>query len=370
MNNIMGVVFASNLETKLNELTIRRTPASLPFCGRYRLIDFTLSNFVNSGITSIGILTKNNYNSLMEHIRMGRDWDLNRKNSGIAMFPPYAHNQSKDVYKDKIEAIYSIFNYLVKTKEEYAVITDSNIVTNIDYEDVYNYHIKNGADITMVTYDAEPCSLRRIVVETDSDMAVKDMYISTVSDDTKKQIGLNIYLMKKDLLKSLIENAYARGLGDFEKDILFKKLGQFKIMAYKVNGYAEIIDDIKGYFKQNMKMLDYKTRKDLFYKYGKIMTKVKDSVPTVYGDKANVSNSLIADGCIINGTVENSVLFRGVKIEEGAVIKNSIIMENGYVMHGVNISYAILDKHVTVQEGRNISGYETYPVVIVKDKIV
>ena len=370
MNNIMGIVFASNIENKLNELTIRRTPASLPFCGRYRLIDFTLSNFVNGGITSIGILTKNNYNSLMEHIRMGRDWDLNRKNSGIAMFPPYAHNQSKEMYKDKIEAIYGIFNYLIKTKEEYVIITDSNIVANIDYEDVYNYHIKNGADITMLTYESKPTSLRRIVVDADNDMRVKDMYISTVSENSKKLLGLNIYLMRKDLLKSLIENAFARGQTDFEKEVLFKKLGQLKIIAYKCNGYAEIIDDIKSYYRESMNLLDYNLRKDLFYKYGKIMTKVKDSIPTTYGDKANVSNSLIADGCTINGTVENSILFRGVKVDEGSVIKNSIIMENGYVMSNVNISYAILDKHVTVQEGRNISGYETYPVVIVKDKIV
>lgn len=371
MNNILSVVFASNNENKLNELTLHRTAASLPFCGRYRLIDFTLSNFVNSGITSIAIVTRNNYNSLMDHLRMGRDWDLNRKSSGLALFPPYVLNtSSKEIYKGKIEAIYSVFDYLKHMKEEYVIITDSNIVTNIDYDDVFDYHLSNHADITMLTYEAAPTSSRRIMVASKAGGRVTDMRLSYSMDEQKTQLSLNIYLLKKELLIALIENAYSRGQEDFEKDILFKKLDELKIMAYKVNNYASIIDDVKSYFNQSMNLLNAEIRNDLFYRNGKIFTKVKDSVPTIYGKNAKVINSLIADGCEINGVVENSVLFRGVKVAEGAVIKNSIVMENGSVMGDVMLSYAITDKNVTVREGRNISGFETYPVVIVKGKIV
>ena len=164
-NEMMSIIFASDNETKLNELTIHRTTASLPFCGRYRFIDFTLSNLVNSNITTIGIVTRNNYSSLMDHIRMGRDWDLNRKNSGIA--PPYASNTSRTMFKGKIEALYGILDYIEKATEEYVVLTNSNIATNLDFEDVYKKHIAAGADITMLTYSSHSTSSRRVLVDTD-----------------------------------------------------------------------------------------------------------------------------------------------------------------------------------------------------------
>ena len=367
---MMSIIFASDNETKLNELTIHRTTASLPFCGRYRFIDFTLSNLVNSNITTIGIVTRNNYSSLMDHIRMGRDWDLNRKNSGIAVFPPYASNTSRTMFKGKIEALYGILDYIEKATEDYVVLTNSNIATNLDFEDVYKKHIAAGADITMLTYSSHSTSSRRVLVDTDkSGKVVGTRITSTLSEDIA-EVGLNIYLLKKDLLISLITDSYERGYTDFEKHIIQQNVAKLGIYAYHVDGYAAIIDDVKSYYTESMRILDTDIRNDLFYRCGKIFTKVKDSVPTKYGAGASVRNSLIADGCEINGRVENSILFRGVVVEEGAYISNSIVMENGRIMKYSELRYTITDKDVSVTEDKTISGSENYPVVIVKNKTV
>lgn len=370
MVEVMGIIFASDNESKLNELTIHRTTASLPFCGRYRLIDFTLSNLVNSGITKVGIITKNNYNSLMDHLRMGRDWDLNRKNSGISLFPPYALNTSRDVYKGKVDALYGISHYIRHNREEYVILTNSNVAMNIDFDEVFDQHIANGADITMLAHKTLTTTSRRVVVTTDKKNRVTDLYISETPDDKPKLVGLNVYLMKKDILLDLVEGAYARGLQDLEKEVFLKKLDTLKFICYEVQGYAAIIDDVKSYFNESMKLLDTDIRNNLFYGSGTIYTKVKDSVPTIYEESAVVKNSLIADGCQIDGTVENSVLFRGVKVAKGAVIKNSIVMENSSIGSNSMLIYAITDKNVSIRENKNISGYATYPIVIVKDKTV
>ena len=370
MNNVMSVIFASDNESKLNELTIHRTTASLPFCGRYRLIDFTLSNLVNSGITEIGIVTRSNYSSLMDHIRMGRDWDLNRKNSGISIFPPFVLNASREMYKGKIEALFSIQGFINHASEEYVLLSNSNLAMNVDFEKVFAQHIKTGADITMLTYMGVTSTSKRVVVETNEKDRVVDLFITEKPNVQERQLGLNVYLVKKDLLMQLVDYYYARGFYDFEKDVLTNAVKKYKIYAYKVEGYVAIIDDVKSYYYESLKLLDSEKRNKLFYGDGVIYTKVKDSIPTIYRKNASVKNSLIADGCIIDGTVENSILFRGVKVKEGAVVKNCIIMENGEIDKDAKVSYVITDKDVTIREGKELAGYESYPVVIVKGKTV
>ena len=368
---MMGIIFASDNEARLNELTIHRTTASLPFGARYRMIDFALSNFVNSGVTRIGIITRNNYNSLMDHIRMGRDWDLNRKNSGIAVFPPFAVNTSREVYRGKVEALYSILDYIGTSREEYVFISNSNVAINMDIEDMYNQHMATGADITMLTIKQPANSSKRVVIGSKEGTKVKELLISEGYGGGKEEIvSLNAYLMHKDVLCGLVETAYARGQMDFEADILQKKTKLLNIHMYNFSGYAGMINDIKSYFNESMKLLNKGIRQELFYKYGKIYTKVKDSSPTIYYEDAKVVNSLIADGCEVNGTVENSILFRGVKVEKGAVIRNSIVMERGEVQENSQLCYAITDKNVVIRPNRVISGFETYPVVVVKDKTV
>jgi glucose-1-phosphate adenylyltransferase, GlgD subunit len=371
INNAMSILFASDSESHMNELTVCRTSASLPYGGRYRLIDFALSNLVNSGITTIGIVTRNNYNSLMDHIRMGRDWNLNRKNSGIMVFPPFVLNTLREVYKGKVEALYSLRSFMQSTKKaEYVVIANTNIVANIDIEQVIEEHIERGSHITMLVKKTAEINPRKNIVELNDKGRVIDMRFAVVASKDEKYVNMHVYVVQKDLLINLIENAYARGFVDFEKDILLKQLSELKIFAHEITSYAATIDDIPSYYKHSMELLDSDTRNDLFYANGTIYTKVKDSVPTRYLDEAKVSNSLIADGCEINGTVENSILFRGVKVGKGAVVRNSIVMEKGSICDNASIKYTITDKNVVIQPERQLSGYESYPIVIVKDKIV
>lgn len=365
----MGVLFASDAESHLNDLTIHRTAASLPFAGRYRLIDFALSNLVHANITNIGIVTRSNYNSLMDHIRMGRDWDLNRKNSGITVFPPFVFNSEHEVYKGKIEALYTLRGFMISSPEEYVVIANSNIAFNLDFEEVANFHEEKGADITVLTYKDE-VNQRKILVTSDKNHRITDMRYPVGSDIGKQLCNLNIYFVKKDLLISLIDNAYAHGAYDFEKDILQASLKELYIMEYEVQDYVAVIDRIPTYFKRSMDLLDPAVRDSLFYGHSTILTKVKDSVPAKYKESANVKNSIIADGCVIEGTVENSILFRSVKVGKGAVIKNSIVMEDSIIMENATLDYTITDKDVIIQPNRSLSGYETYPMVVVKGKVI
>lgn len=366
----LSIIFASDADSHLNDLTIHRTIASMPFGGRYRLIDFALSSLVSANITKIGIITKNNYNSLMDHIRMGRDWNLNRKNGGITVFPPFVLNTLHEIYKGKIDALYSIRNFLLSSKEEYVLLTPANIAANIDLNAVEDAHFASGADITMLTYRTSDLHPRKNVLETDKDGRIVDLRFAITNEGEDELCNLGIYYLKKELLLTMVDNAYARGLVDFEKDILQKSLFDLKIMSYEIKSYIAVIDRIPAYFKCSMELLDASIRQDLFYSNCSVLTKVKDSVPVRYLESAQVKNSLIADGCTINGTVENSILFRGVVVEKGAVIKNSIIMEKGKILENAVINYTITDKNVIVRENRHISGYETYPMVIVKDKIV
>lgn len=372
INNAMAILFAADNEIHMNELTVHRTSASLPYGGRYRMIDFTLSNLVNSGISAIGILTRNNYNSLMDHIRMGRDWDLNRKNSGIAVFPPYVVNALRDIYKGKVEALYSLRDYLLsQQKAEYVIISNTNLVYNIDFESVVEEHIARGADITMLTHRSTEINPRKNLITVNDEGRITDLRFAVADSREEQLINLNVYIVGKDTLIDLVDNAYARGLVDFEKDVLLRQINELKIMSHEIKSYVAVIDDTPSYYKHSMELLNSGVRSELFYgQKGSIYTKVKDSVPTRYLENAKVSNSLIADGCVIDGEVTNSILFRGVRVEKGAVIRNSIVMERGEIREKAEINHTITDKNVIVQPERRLSGYETYPIVIVKNKIV
>ncbi|MGI6594180.1 MAG: glucose-1-phosphate adenylyltransferase subunit GlgD [Christensenellales bacterium] len=367
---MMAILFASGTDNKLSELTIHRTAASLPFCGRYRLIDFILSSLVNSGVNRVGIITKNNYQSLMDHIRMGRDWDLNRKNSGIAVFPPFVLNTARDMYRGKIEALYTVLDYIEKSPEDYVVISDCNIVANIDFNKVLDEHIAREANVTILCHSNYATTSKRMMVSCNSEGLVTDLNFAEMPTAEKKIVSTNIYVVTKKYLIEEIEKAYSRALFDFEKDILFQSYKDGKIFVHQLEGFTAIIDDIKNYFNENMKILEEPIREQLFDVTRKVYTKVKDSVPTLYGPKSEVVNSLVADGCVIEGRVENSILFRNVHIAKGASVKNCIVMESGQVLEGSRLSYIITDKEVVITEGRELAGFKTYPLVIAKNKTV
>lgn len=373
MREAMGIIFANDDDARLGELTFHRAIASLPFAGRYRLVDFALSNLVNSSVTKVGIVTKSNYSSLMDHIRMGRDWDLNRKNSGIAVFPPFANNNSRMVYKGKIEALEGIMDYFERAREEYVVLLNSNIVANIDFKVVLETHIEKEADITLLTYKANPLKSRNVIISKKDKKTnlIKEVLIenSHQKDKSKKfETSLGACILKRETLINLINSSYSKGFVDIDQIILQKIVQKYKVFAYEIEGSVNTIDDIKSYFDVSMSLLKEDNLRDLFYKHGRIFTKVKDSVPVFYGKESKTENSLIADGCTIDGIVENSILFRGVTVEKGAYIKDSIVMEHTFVGKDSKLNYVIADKDVVITDKIVISGHESYPVVIAKGK--
>jgi glucose-1-phosphate adenylyltransferase len=368
--NALGVLFSNIHDDDLKDLTLNRTTASVPFGGRYRLVDFILSNLVNANIFNVAIITKTNYHSLMDHLETGKAWDLNRKNGGLAIFPPFACNSLKNVYRGKLEALIGIKTFLDNAREEYIVLSDCNIVCNLDLRDIIEKHIDSDADITIVYHSSKHVAQNDLILKVDKNECVYDISIALKECTVRSNIGLGTYIIKRELLVKIVEDAYAHGYFDFEREYLQKNIHFIKICGYENKGYSAAINSISKYYKCNMDLLNSNVRKELFYENGKIYTKAKDTVPAKYGSSARVSNSLIADGTIIKGTVENSIIFRGVKIEEGACVRNSIIMQSTVIEKDSQLDYVITDKNVLITPGRVIIGVESYPTVIEKGRVV
>lgn len=364
---VSAIVFTNVLDERLGELTAMRSAASLPFGASYRLIDFSLSNLVNANINNIGIIAKENYRSLMDHLGSGVYWDLDRKNGGLHILPPF--NLANAVkYTGYIDALNGAKNFITRSKSDYIVICDANVVANIDVSAAIDAHIKNGADVTMLW--------RKMVVGSDraETMAfnlegdvIKSISVAEASEDLQC-CGFGFYIINTDVLLNLVDLAYKNGLYDLKLAFFADSTKQFKIMGFEHTGYLSVIDSQKKYYNANMDLLNIDIRKRLFYKKRPVFTKTRDDMPTRYGTQAVVENCSIGDGCIIEGTVKNSILFRGVKIEKGAVVENSIVMQSGVIEKGAVVDYAILDKNVCVGENKVLKGTADSALVIGKSK--
>lgn len=371
MANVLGLIFANMHEQTLPELTKARAMASVPFGSKYRLIDFPLSGMVNSGITQVGIITKTNYYSLMNHLGMGSEWDLARKTGGLHILPPYGR-ENAGMYRGRLEALAGAAEFIHESNTEYVVMTDSNVVSNIDIKPMVDFHEKNGADITCVygsgVYTPERAQTQTVLC-VDENNIVYDV-LARPAIGGEMNIALNIYVMRRKFLEELIRESECRSLYSFETDILQHKLHDYKVMGYKYNKYFEVIDSMRTYYKATMDIMNREISHEVFSLDTPIYTKVRDVAPAKYGIDCSVKNSLIADGCIIEGTVENSVLFRGVKIGKGAVVKNSIVMHGAVIEEKASFINAIADKNVTVTKSRTITGSVDFPVYISKGGVV
>lgn len=371
MGNVLGLIFANMHEENLPELTKSRAMASVPFGARYRLVDFPLSSMVNSGITQVGIITQAKYYSLMDHLGMGSEWDLARKTGGLHILPPYGRSDN-GVYRGRLEALAGAAEFIHESGAEYVIMSDSNVVANIDFKPIIEFHEKKGADITCVygkgVYDADRTSRFTVLEVDDNDVVYDVLTRPSISGEVKPV--LNIYVTKREFLENIIRESECRSLYSFETDILQHKLHDFKIIGYKYDGYFEIIDSMKTFYKANNDMMNRDVCHKVFSMSKPIYTKVRDVAPAKYGIDANVKGSLIADGCIIEGTVENSVLFRGVKVGKGAVIKNSIVMQGSVIEEKAAFINGIADKDVTLTKNRTITGSADYPVFITKGATV
>ncbi|MBQ5927455.1 MAG: glucose-1-phosphate adenylyltransferase subunit GlgD, partial [Clostridia bacterium] len=299
MASAVGVIFTNLHGNNVPELVRRRTMASIPFGGRYRLIDFPLSNMVNSGITTVGLMTNNNYRSLIDHIGSGKDWDLARKDGGIILLPPYSDENEKP-YTNRFEALRGLTSFLRHRREKYVVLSDSDGVARMDISDIIDYHEEKNADITMVTHsDVKTSGKDSLFVTANEKGRVISVKVNPhIHKETEADVYVNVAVINRQFLLNLIEDADANGYTSFEGDIISKQLNSLKIYRYDFKGYYAVIDSMASYFKHNMELLDQTVRNCLFGARD-IYTKVRDSAPSKYGVEATVTNSLISDGCEI-----------------------------------------------------------------------
>ena len=363
-SNVLGIVYSNVYDEYLSELTSVRTMGSVPFAGRYRLIDFVLSNMVNSGIGKVGVSTKANYQSLMDHLGSGKPWDLSRKRDGLTFLPPF-NTTYTDGYIGRLAALKGIIEYISKSDKDYVLLADCNVVCNLDYSKIIDGHITSGADITIAYKRGIAPKLHNTMsFELDGE-TITSVSVGEATE-TACNYSLNIIVMSRTLLLQLIREAAALGYKSFERDIIAAKAGALKIRGQKIDSYAKTIDSLQSYYDISMQLLSGEYR-DLFTACKPVYTKERDDMPAIYGVCSNASNSLVSDGCIIKGTVENSILSRGVYVAEGAVVKNSILMQDCYISANAKVNCAILDKNVVIKPAREISGAETYPIYVGKN---
>lgn len=366
MIDTMGIILAD--DTKIPPITDIRVPAALPIAGRYRVIDFILSNMVNSGITNIGVVTEANYSSLMDHLRLGKPWDLDRKNQGLRIIPPNMANLRGGMRGD-MDMLLEIRDFLSRSHQTYVLLARGNTINNIDFHDAMHFHIDSQADVTMLYRDmagaAEEELSRFNLFEVQADGRITDIEVRPYYPKSAFA-GMDICIMEKALLESIIDEGAAKGIHDFVKDILIRKLEGLRIYGYCFDGYSDKIDSMKAYYRNCMGFLQAQVREELFCPERPIYTKTKDQPPTKYGGSAVLENAFISDGCTIEGEVRDSVLSRGVRVEKGAVVRNSIIMQDSVIESGAILDHVVFDKEVHITKGRRLIGQANYPLAIAK----
>lgn len=375
--SVVGIIFPNSYDALVPELVSVRLMASIPFASRYRVIDFILSSMTHSGIDNISVVVNKNYHSLMDHLGSGREWDLIRKNGGLRIFPPFAEKEVGGPYVGRASALASLLDFLRDQKEEYVIMSDTNVVVNFDFSAMLQAHIDSGADMTIAYNEQEipeellnyPTNDKIFYYTFDvEDGRIKKVYINLKTDGVQK-LSMNIFVVRRELLIDIVNDAYIQGRSFFMRDVIMPQLGKLNVQAYKYTEYVARISGMKSYFEENMKLLD-DYNLDALFSSAPIYTKIRGDNPTHYKDGAKVQNVMMADGCVIEGEVENSVIFRGVKVGKGATVKNCILMQDTVVEAGANVEYLVMDKNVTITAGKEMKGTSTFPVYIDKFQVV
>ncbi|MEA4823024.1 MAG: glucose-1-phosphate adenylyltransferase subunit GlgD [Clostridiaceae bacterium] len=369
MNSMLGLVFAYRSFSGMRELVTPRTTSSVPFGGRYRAIDFCLSNLVNAGVTDVGVIMRDSYQSLMDHLGSGKDWDLSRKNGGLFLLPPFSYGgeiqNTGTTFSGKLDALAGVTSYIQHSREDMVVLAEGDCVTNIRLRDVLDQHLATGADITVVCTKQTVGDPRHSIYFRFGEDG-RAVAIDSHPQQAGKNESLGMFIMKKELLLDLIQAGRAGDMVHFERGILRAMLHELRVLPYFHEGYTARFHNVAMYFRNSMALLEPAVRRDLFTRDNPVRTRVRDNAPTYYSDSAVVKNSLIADGCRIEGHVENSILFRNVRVASGATVKNSVIMQDGEIEENVFTSYIIADKRVHIGADNVLMGNAAYPVVIAK----
>ncbi len=373
-----GIIFSNIHDNNIPELTRLRTIASVPFACRYRFIDFTLSNMVNSNIYNINLITHLNYHSLMDHIGSGKDWDLARRSGGIKFLPPnitaYANNTSLQ-FQTRLEALKGVAYSIQRIKDDYVVLSDCDVICNVDLNDIISDHIKNDADITIAvkTMNLTPEQARvNVLYQSDPEGRITDILSYPTNFAGQADVALNIVVMKTEYLQQVVLDAVAHNYVSMTRDVMSRNMKHANYRVYKYDGYFATINSFAEYYAYSMNLLtDSAARAALFnVKNRPIYTKVRNSVPTYYGQSSSVKDSMIADGCTIEGVVENSILFRGVKVGRNATVKNCILMQDTIVGDGAFLNHVITDKNAVVRDNRMLTGADVQPFYITKGKMI
>ncbi|MEA4998694.1 MAG: glucose-1-phosphate adenylyltransferase subunit GlgD [Candidatus Limiplasma sp.] len=373
MKNVMGIIYTGERDSYLRELTLMRAIAALPVAGRYRVIDFLVSGLVNSGVKNVGVIMQKNYHSLMDHLGSGKEWDLHGKNDGLYILPPFLTRENVGVYNGSLDALHSNSGYLRRSKQEYVLLCNSLIVFNANFSDMLETHLRSEADVTIL-YSKSP-NLRRpeygTYFEVNSEGIITDVEI----DPTRPRYEnacMEVYLLRKDLLMDLVDRGAAHGYHDINRDVFQRMIRDagIRMAGYEYTDVCYRMDSVQSYFNFNMDVLDARVRHSLFSEEKPVYTKVRDEMPARYLEHARVVNTMVADGCIVDGNVEHSMLFRGVRIGKGARIKNCVIMQDSVIEEDVTLENCILDKQAVIKRGGKLIGPSTYPIVISKDMTI
>ena len=363
--DVMGIIFAN--DAALGTLTDKRTMASIPFGGRYRHVDFALSNLSSAGIRHIGIISRHNYQSLMNHVGAGEEWGLELEEGGLEFLTPYAMSTT-DIYRGKLDALYSVMGFLEYGSEDaHVIMIDSSVLSNIDLNDVLESHIKSGRDITVVTKTGIANGKQQLdlALKLDKKGDVADIAVDYVAPEGYLA-SMDIFVLSKQWLVKQVKEHIARNLFHMDRDLvlgLWLK-GAVSINVYQFPGIAMYNESVEEYFRNSLALTDKKIRYDLFHYNHPVYTRVRDRVPSYYGENCEVENCVVADGCILDGEVEDSILFRNVTICEGAEVEDCVIMNDTVIGEGAELKYVILDKDVTVRPGAKLCGTPGTPIII------
>ena len=367
--NVMGIIFANDATTGV--LTEKRTMASLPFGGRYRQVDFALSNLTCAGVRHIGIISRHSYQSLMHHVGSGEEWGLELGEGGLEFLTPYAQSK-QDVYRGKLDSLDTAMDFLTFGDDDYVVMIDSAVVSNIDINAVIANHIASGKDVTVVTKTGICNGEKKI----DLALRLADGEIADIACDYAASedyvASMDIFVASKPWLINMVEQAVAHGKSHLDRDLVMGgwQDGSVSVNVYPFEGVALYNESEEEYYHNTMALLNKDVRADVFGGAHPIWTKVRDRVPCYYGEKVKMENVLVADGCMLEGEVEDSVLFRQVTVEEGAEVENCIIMNDCVIGAGAELKYVVLDKEVTVTPGAKLTGTKEHPVIVKKGETV
>ncbi|KGX86106.1 glucose-1-phosphate adenylyltransferase subunit GlgD [Pontibacillus litoralis] len=368
MDRIAGIINLDHEQDLLEELTYFRCGAAVPFAGRYRMIDFTLSNMTNSRIESIAVFTRSKYRSLMDHLEQGKAWDLDRKRGGLFILPP-DWNDPTDISRGDLQHFHNNIDYVHRSYGDYMLITGSQHICNIDYQDVLAAHKQSDADVTLIYKRVEmvqPEHQLASKLSIDEHNRVTDIH----NNQKSNYVYMDMYLVKKSYLLELIEEGIAHGYAHLFNEAIKAKVNTTHVHAYEYTGVHALVNSVESYFRNSRSLLNPQEHDLLFKQESPVYTKVMNEAPSKYLQSSNVHNTLVANGCVIAGDVEDSILFRGVHVGKGAVIKNSVILQNCVIEPNAVLENVIMDKDCTISEGRMLIGATEKPFVLAKRKVM